>query len=421
MYVKVLRRSLLVDVAALAGLAAVVQPAHARSQGVTLRLLATTGNVPAWQAWKSNFERANPDITIALEHLNVAQYPQVLLTQLQSGNGPDLIYTQGGTGQIHSVLNLGESGRLVDLSKQPWVKRLPASARPLFTQGKNVFALPLAFVPTGILYNVDAFKQLNLKVPTTFAQLLNVCRTAKDKGKTAFTFSGSTTNSATLTQLIASSSVYGRTPKWNDARYANRTSFAGTAGWHSALRSVLDMKDAGCFAPDVAGLSMAAMFTQVGNGQALMAPLPSVAMGTVRGVVPNANLAVFPFPGRTVADTRAMIGYTDSLAVNAASSNKAAAIKFVNFIAREGQSRIYTNYAKSLSLHDANVGKLPAEVKTFGPFIKSKKWVLYPNSGWRNADVFSALAAATTGLITGQVSSIDAGLQGVDTAWAKSS
>ena len=178
---------------------------------VTLRLLATTGNVPAWQAWKANFERANPDITIALEHLNVAQYPQVLLTQLQAGNGPDLIYTQGGTGQIHSVLNLGESGRLVDLSKQPWVKRLPASARPLFTQGKNVFALPLAFVPTGILYNVDAFKQLNLKIPTTFAQLLNVCRTAKDKGKTAFTFSGSTTNSATLTQLIASSSVYGRT------------------------------------------------------------------------------------------------------------------------------------------------------------------------------------------------------------------
>jgi hypothetical protein len=60
-------------------------------------------------------------------------------------------------------------------------------------------------------------------------------------------------------------------------------------------------------------------------------------------------------------------------------------------------------------------------VKTFNPFIKSKKWVLYPNSGWRNADVFSALGLATTGLITGQVASPDAGLQLVDTAWNKSS
>ena len=392
-----------------------------RATATTLTVMTTAGHNALWQAWVGNFQRAYPDITVNVTFVPTQSYPQTLLTELQAGNGPDLLYAQGGAGQLHAVLNLAQGGFLADLSSQPWVKRVPAVARPLFSNGKKFYALPLAAVPTGLMYNVAAFKQYGLTPPTTFTQLLSLCHKITSLGKAPMVFAGATFDSGSLPQMIAASTVYGTDPTWNDERAAGKTTFMRTAGWHSALQRFMDMKAAGCFESDAASLQLTDVFSRLAGGQALMWAGPSVAMAPIHALAPTLDLALTPFPGATEATTHPEVSYTDSLGVNAASPNKAAAIEFVNFIARQGQSHLYASFLSALSIHDANVANVPTAVTAFSPFLKAKKTVFYPNAGWGSAAVYSALGAGATGLFTGQVSSINTVLQSMDTAWGPTS
>jgi len=414
------RAALLAGVAVVALLATGAATASRQHAQVTsIRVLTSATSQDAWNAWVKNFEKANPSIDVQLEFAPVSGYPLAILTQLQAGNGPDIMYTLGGSGQIDSALNLADAGRLANLAKEPWVKRLSPAARPLVTQNKKVYALPLGIVPHGVNYNVQLFRDLGLKVPTTFEQLLGLCGQIKAKGKTPFAIAGAAVlNTGVAAQIIATSTVYAKDPNWNAKRLTNRATFSGTPAWHTTLQRILDMKNAGCFGPEAPGTGIPQMFAAVATGQAVMQLGPSLVIGQAKAINPNVDLAQFPFPGQTAKDTRAMAGYTDSVAVNAASSHKAEAIKFVDFIAREGQSRIYTNVSAAVSLHDANVGKLPATARLFTPYFKAKKVVPNPNTLWINADVYTALGAGVTGLLTGQ-STVDGVLQAMDAAWSK--
>src|SRR3954451_94083 len=102
-----------------AGSAAARTTAHTVT---TIRVMGQTSGAGAWDAWVKNFEKANPDVDVQLDLVLAANLGQTLLTQLQAGNGPDVFYVQGGSGQINSTLNLAGANRLANLSSSPWVK-----------------------------------------------------------------------------------------------------------------------------------------------------------------------------------------------------------------------------------------------------------------------------------------------------------
>ena len=86
-----------VVVLALAALLATAAGAK-RTSTITLNvLMQSTGTAP-WDAVNANFEKANPNITINMEYVPTANLPQLLLTQLQGGNGPDIFYGSSGSG-----------------------------------------------------------------------------------------------------------------------------------------------------------------------------------------------------------------------------------------------------------------------------------------------------------------------------------
>jgi raffinose/stachyose/melibiose transport system substrate-binding protein len=408
-------------VAALAAALVGASTVQAKSSATTLRVATITAAQDAWEALAKNFERAYPDVDVQMEFYPVSTYAQTLLTQLQGGNAPDVIAgIVGGRGQANSVLALAAAGRLADLSKEPWVKRLPAQARPLFAQGKRVWSLPLALNTTGMVYNVDLFRQYGLQIPKTFAQLLNVCRAGKERGVVPVVVAAAIFNNAGLFgSLLAVNTVYGPDPTWNTKRLRGTVKFAGSARWRAVFEQVQRMKDAGCFSPDTAAMGLPQVFGLLANGRALMWTGPSVAMAQAAAVNPSVNLAQFPFPGATAAATRAMAAFVDGASVNATSKNLVQAKRFVSFIAREGQSRLYAKATTSIALHDANVLNVPPKVKTFVPFLKSKKFVANPYLEWINADAYVAFANGITGLFSGQTTNIDDALRRIDDAWAK--
>lgn len=388
---------------------------------VTLQV-AQEANSPAFQTmWAgqiSAFEAANPKIKVNTTYFPVDQYANTVTTQLKGGGGPDIFYSNGGSGQIYSALTLGKVGQAADLSQQSWAKDIPSSARSLFFSGNKLYALPLAVSPVGIAYNTDLLQSWGADVPTTFGDLVKLCATAKAHGATFLAFAGANPqNTGLLGQMIASSYVYDTNAHWNADRANNKVTFANSAGWKNALNAIVKMNQAGCFQPGASGASTAAAQALVGQKKAAAYPAPGIVIGTLQALVPGQTIAMMPFPGATSANTRPTLAYSDALAVNNRSKSKAAAIKFIDFLATGDRPTQYAKATSTLTIQQALSGKqLPTTVQSFEPYVKSGKTAALANLTWPNGVVYSDFGSGVTGLLTGQLTP-ESLLQQMDSDW----
>jgi raffinose/stachyose/melibiose transport system substrate-binding protein len=402
--------ALVVAVAALAVLAggAAARP-HASG---SFKFFTHTGEQPAFTVLLKNFQKAYPDIKVNSSYGPAgAGYGPVLTTMIQAGNIPDVFYGNGGTGVLESILPLARAGKLLDLSKQPWAKRMPAASHDLFWIGKKLYGLQMDVSPTGLIYNATALQQLGLKPPTTYAQLRAMCGKITAAGKIAIAFPGA--GGSTAMQAIAVS--LGVNGAWNKERLAGKTTFAGTKQWLQAYQRLLDLRKAGCFQPGAQATGVPQALQLVGAGKALMFPAPSAAFATIQQISPGTTFKMIPFPGNT-SKAPALVTYSDAISVSATASDKTAALTFVNFLAREGQSRLLAKLLGAVSIHDANVGNLPDTMTAFAPYFKAKTTVARLSDGWPGAAPLTALNTATSAVLSGQSSPTEA-LKSIDAAW----
>jgi raffinose/stachyose/melibiose transport system substrate-binding protein len=393
-----------------------ISPADARSHAVTIRFAGNTGSEVVWGALIDNFEQQNPDINVNAEFVPPNTYPQVLLTQLQSGSAPDVFNTSPGFGNINSVGPLVQAGYLADLSKLPFAKRVPQAWRSLYFIKGKLYAAGLALGPITMTLRPDLWQQLGLKVPSTFSQLLALCRDASAKGKIPVALGGQFPG--LLGIALAGNYVYSTDPAWNAKRLAGKVTFAGTRGWHTVLDRFLAMKDANCFSPGAAGTGIPQAIAQFASGQGLIYTGPAGPVGAIRSAAQNPKmpLITFPVPGDTKAQTRVESTF-DGIAVNARSANLQAAKKFVSFIGREGQSRLFAKVNGGVSAIDAKTGKLPDYMQTYvKPLFVQKHDLPFENLAWPNPVIYQNFAAGLTGLLTGQTTP-DQVLKSMDDAW----
>lgn len=395
-------------------------PSGTKAPAGNVKILFQTGSQQAaLTALATKFGTENPGATATVEFVPPANYQQTLLTRLRSGSGPDVFYTNGGSGQVYSVVPLEKAGQLADLSSQPWAAALPAAAKPLYTVNGKVWALPLALVPIGLAYNTAAFAASGAAEPTTYPGLLAACKTAAAKNTPLISVAGSVpANAGIFAQIIAASTVYAANPNWNADRSANKVTFAGTAGWKTALQEIVDMKNAGCLLGGSEGQGVPAMFSSVGNSQAISLPGPAGVINAVKAITPTLKFGLWPFPGATATDTRATVGYSDAFGVNAKSPSLGTAEAFLNFMAQPANAKSFADAGATISLPDAAAGTTSADLGSFGTFIKNQQVASLPNLQWVNGDVYNALGTGVQGLLTGQLTP-DAILTQMDTAWAK--
>lgn len=362
----------------------------------------------------ADFEKANPNIKVNVQYLPQATLGQATVTALQAGNAPDVLYTNGGTGQLHSVFALGKAGYLADLGQRPWAKDVPAAAHDLYFDGAKLYGAPMGLSLVGVVYNTADFQQMGLQVPTTFSALVDMCARIKAAGKIPMTLAGQAPG--LYAQAPAANTVYSSDPGWNDARAAGKVTFAGTAGWQTALQEFEDLNNAGCFQPGAAGATIVNAIGMLANGQAVMFLGPSAALGSVMGMNPQFSAAMFPMPGPTADSTRAITEYNDSFSVNAHSPNQDAATKLVDFLAQPDEQRAYAKIEGEISVPDSVTGAVPDLYSAFRPLLQQKKVVTLPSLIWPNPAVGTAMTPDMQGLLTGQKSIPDV-LTDLDNAW----
>lgn len=152
-------------------------------------LAQTTLTIESWRnddlpVWQEKiipaFEAKHPDIKLVFSPSAPTEYNSALAAKLDAGSAGDIVACRPFDGS----LQLFQSGKLGDLTDLPGMENFSAIAKTAWStdDGSKTFCVPMASVLHGFMYNIDAFEQLGLQVPTTEAEFFAVLDKIKEDG-----------------------------------------------------------------------------------------------------------------------------------------------------------------------------------------------------------------------------------------------
>lgn len=152
-------------------------------------LAQTTLTIESWRnddlpVWQEKiipaFEAKHPDIKLVFSPSAPTEYNSALAAKLDAGSAGDIVACRPFDGS----LQLFQNGKLGDLTDLPGMENFSAIAKTAWStdDGSKTFCVPMASVLHGFMYNMDAFEQLGLEVPTTEAEFFAVLDKIKEDG-----------------------------------------------------------------------------------------------------------------------------------------------------------------------------------------------------------------------------------------------
>jgi raffinose/stachyose/melibiose transport system substrate-binding protein len=355
------------------------------------------------------------DITVDIKTLPFDTMRTVLQTQLRSGKGPDVINWGSGPGFGGA---LADAGMLLDLSdayqQNDW--KVYDFAKETVTQGDVVYGVPGELETIGVFYNKDKFDELGLDEPQNLDDLEAAAAAAKDKGMIG----------------MAAPDKEG----WEGGHYLSMA-LASQAGpdemlsiingdesWDSpAVVSAFDLwkgyNNDGYLTKSPTSVDYDTGIAQFWSGDALMLPTGSWLVGELDD---NAKFDVgyIPFPGPDDAGTFTA-GLGSGPMISASSSHRAAALKFVDFLASPEHGawtveHLHTIPPIPIDTADLDVSPLFAQV------LATTAQLAKTGSFGRNIDVLvsdainKAMYDGVQGVLTGQMTAEEAAAGMADAA-----
>jgi raffinose/stachyose/melibiose transport system substrate-binding protein len=390
---------------------------------VTLKFYQNAAYTNATNILVGNFERVFPEIDIEPTYLPSATLQPTLLTLLQAGTPPDMMYMSAGTSSPASIFTLAAAGRVIPLGTRPWAKRLKPLAEAI-TYKSKIYAWTGGVTPVAVWYNRDIFRQNGVSVPTTMAGVLAACKKLSAAGKIPIAYGMGSGNLSQQSSMIVDrfgQYLFGPDSNWIAKRKAGTKTFSTSPGARRALQSVVDMKEAGCFPPRAEGVSKVQLDAMVSSGQAAMYISNAALIQGFVAANPNLPLGVFVLPADEAKRTTLSYFISPNIGVSssAPAANKAAAIKFLDFLGRPKQTLLFNRVANQVTAHEAAKGNVEPWAKPLVPYFKGAKprtsgeeFGDVPNPAFR----VQVAAAAFVGLFTGQMS-VDQALKYMDDRW----
>lgn len=129
------------------------------------------------------FNAQYPDIEVLFQPLPPAEYNAALNAKLEGGTAGDLITAR----PFDASLALFQEGHLAELSDLPGMENFSELAKGAWTtdDGSEVFAVPMASVIHGFIYNADIFAELGLSEPKTVDEFFAVLDAIRADGRYA--------------------------------------------------------------------------------------------------------------------------------------------------------------------------------------------------------------------------------------------
>ncbi|OAA32527.1 ABC transporter substrate-binding protein [Kosmotoga arenicorallina S304] len=163
-----------------------------------------------WKQVESRLRAQGYDIKINFTAYAPTEYDAKVNLALQTGTGPDLVYSRrlpGGRTQT-----LIDNGLYLALPDDFDLSNFPQAVLNSVTSGGKVYGVPFAVQVVGIFYNKDYFDQFELSIPKTWDELVEVADTLQKNGITPFFVPGKEAWALTMQHAMCGVSVLG--PEW---------------------------------------------------------------------------------------------------------------------------------------------------------------------------------------------------------------
>ncbi len=229
------------------------EPAAEEASEGTETVAGTTITVMASQDWVEDAEQElgkkfeeQTGIHVDYQIVPADQYQDLLLTRLNSGEGPDIWGAQSGFA-LATTYNVQQNA--VDLSGEPWADAYsPFSAEQTGVDGVN-YGLTYYDTTTDyyIVYNKKLFEEAGAKVPTTFAEWTDACDKLLAKGVTPI-YEPMADGWHLLMMWTAAAQVHDKVePGIIDKLNKNETTFAEEKQMKEAVEQLKTLADKGYF------------------------------------------------------------------------------------------------------------------------------------------------------------------------------
>ncbi len=343
--------------------------------------------------------------------------PQAIRTQLQSGSAPDVFYTTGGSGNPQATIPYAEAGELAPITSKAAAAAVPENQHDAFYVKDDLFGLPVDLDTSGPVFNQGAADEAGITYPTTYDDMLSLCKDLAGKNKSWIALAGAMApNTGQLGMILAAESVYQPEPDWNQQRAAGTVTFADSEGWQRSMDQVLEMNEAGCFQKGAEGAQFDAITNGLGQGTSYVALTPGGAAADLMNGIPGSTFTIQPFPGQTEKDTILVASANDALSINADADNPEGAQDFVDWMAQPKQALAFAEVSGGVPTSGLEDATLPDQYADVESFLEEGHYIPLANQTWTSGAVYDAMGKGIQGLLTGQAKPEDV-LASMDEAW----
>lgn len=321
------------------------QPAKAEAAGETVKLRMMGYNAESVRAtYLQYLSEQLPGIEIEFEFVSQDNFDNVLNSQLQAGEGPDIVELGGQTRL------LAKAGYLLDLTGQDFLASYQeAGIQPYTTDGK-VYATPLQSWYEGIFYNRTIFQENGIEIPKTWDEFIAVHKTLEAAGIKAQTM-GAQSYEPMMKQSIAlvNNEFYSKAENSGFDEQFNQGEGVLAVSWLPAVTEWYKIIEAGCLTEDMLGLSYDQALDEFATGKAAMWQCGPWAVETILSKNPELNLGMFPIPGTNAEEPGWLVGGPGSaFAINANSEHVEQALQVLEATAtKEAQLALIQDNAGS--------------------------------------------------------------------------
>jgi len=308
---------------------------------VTLRVLVHQNPpmVTFMEEFNKKFQEKYPNITVDMSVVGSGDLATVTQTRL-TANDVDVVDLFGFSNAAQPYMKkadapnwqqLIDAGMMMDLTNEPFVKNYDTAAiQDAGTYNGKVYAINLGRITySGIFYNKDLFEKNNVKVPTTWSELVAACDAFKKANIPCMTAGGkdgwpifvgaygligaSYPDQAGLVEGLWTGSI-----KWNDAKSLEM--------WKKMQIYARDWME-----PGAVGIANDGAPGRFASGEVAMLPGGSWMGSAIDTAAPSFKWGYIPFPGSDNADdNKYLFGkYDQGWAVAAKTPNKDAAMKYL--------------------------------------------------------------------------------------------
>lgn len=208
----------------------------------------------------------------------------------------------------------------------------------------GVFGVPYALNASAVIYNKDIFEKLNLKIPRTWDEFIELSETVQDNEIIPFyyTLKDSWTSlpvwnmvASTLVSSDSFSKINNRETTFNDL-------------YQETTDKVTELIKYGH--NDNFGVGYNDGNTAFAQGKSAMYLQGSYALPAILSVNQDVNLGMFPLPAtNNIEENRLVSGVDVYFAIPKDSKNKEDAIKFINFMLRKENAQKYIDEQRAFS------------------------------------------------------------------------